>query len=64
MRTYRINMRGSHNKKLPARFDEQLRLEIDDDADGRPTVRIQDQAASEAWISADIAALVSLPEYE
>lgn len=57
-------MRGSHNTELPERFDEQVVLEIDDDTDGRPTVRMQDQADDSAWIAADIQALVSLPEYE
>ena len=57
-------MRGRHNKRLPERFDEQVTLEIDDDADGRPTVRMQDETATDAWIAADIKALVSLPEYE
>jgi len=57
-------MRGSHNEQLPERFDEKVQLQIEDDADGRPTVRMQDRHVSEAWISADISALVSLPEYE
>ncbi|WP_435180616.1 hypothetical protein [Halorussus sp. AFM4] len=57
-------MRGRHNTRLPERFDEQVTLEIEDDADGAPTVRMQDESAAEAWISADIKALVSLPEYE
>jgi len=57
-------MRGSHNEQLPERFDEEVQLQIEDDADGRPTVRMQDRYVSEAWISADISALVSLPEYE
>ena len=57
-------MRGRHNKRLPERFDEQVTLEIEDDADGTPTIRMQDQSATDAWISADIQALVSLPEYE
>ncbi|MFC4448604.1 MULTISPECIES: hypothetical protein [Halorussus] len=56
-------MRGRHNTRLPERFDEQVTLEIDD-ADGTPTVRMQDESAADAWISADIQALVSLPEYE
>ncbi|MFC7081759.1 hypothetical protein [Halorussus caseinilyticus] len=41
-----------------------MTLEIEDDADGTPTIRMQDQSATDAWISADIQALVSLPEYE
>jgi len=57
-------MRGSHNEQLPERFDEEVQLQIDDDTEGRPTVRMQDRCVSEAWISADISALVSLPEYE
>jgi hypothetical protein len=57
-------MRGRHNERLPERFDEQVTLEIQDDADGRPTVRMTDDSAADAWISADIQALVSLPEYE
>ncbi|WP_167599382.1 hypothetical protein [Halorussus marinus] len=57
-------MRGSQNEQLPARFDEEVQLQIDDATDGRPTVRMQDRRVSEAWISADISALVSLPEYE
>lgn len=57
-------MRGRQNEKLPGRFDEQVLLEIEDSESGRPTVRMQDRTASEAWISADITALVSLPEYE
>jgi len=57
-------MRGSHNKRLPERFDDEVSLEIEDDADGKPTVRMQDESAADAWISADIQALVSLPEYE
>ncbi|USZ66987.1 hypothetical protein NGM10_09615 [Halorussus salilacus] len=57
-------MRGSHNRKLPKRFDDRVTLEIEDDADGRPTVRMQDRTSPEEWISADISALVSLPEYE
>lgn len=57
-------MRGRHNERLPERFDDQVRLEIQDDADGRPTVRLQDESASDAWITADIEALVSLPERE
>lgn len=64
MRIAREIMRGSHNKRLPERFDEQVTLEIEDDADGRPTIRMQDEMATNAWISADIQALVSLPEYE
>ncbi len=39
-------------------------LEIEETDEGRPTVRMQDRTAPDAWISADIAALVSLPEYE
>jgi hypothetical protein len=58
-------MRGKQNTRLPERFDEQVMLEIEeDDAGGKPTVRMQDQSATDAWISADIQALVSLPEYE
>jgi hypothetical protein len=58
-------MRGRHNERLPERFDEQVTLEIEeDDAGGKPTVRMQDQSDTDAWISADIQALVSLPEYE
>jgi hypothetical protein len=57
-------MRGRHNERLPERFDEQVTLEIEDDTDGRPTVRMTDDSTSDAWISADIRALVSLPEYE
>ena len=57
-------MRGSHNEKLPERFDEQVTLEIEDDMDGRPTVRMTDDSTPDAWVSADIRALVSLPEYE
>ncbi|NHN60791.1 MULTISPECIES: hypothetical protein [Halorussus] len=57
-------MRGRHNTRLPERFDEQVTLEIEDDADGTPTIRMQDESAADAWISADIKALVSLPEYE
>ena len=57
-------MRGRNNTRLPERFDEQVTLEIDDDADGTPTVRMADESAADAWISADIQALVSLPEYE
>ncbi|WP_162224282.1 hypothetical protein [Halorussus salinus] len=57
-------MRGRHNTRLPERFDEQVTLEIEDDTDGTPTVRMQDESAADAWISADIQALVSLPEYE
>jgi len=58
-------MRGRHNGQLPERFDEQVTLEIEeDDAGGKPTVRMQDQSDTDAWISADIQALVSLPEYE
>jgi hypothetical protein len=58
-------MRGRHNTRLPERFDEQVTLEIEeDDAGGKPTVRMQDESAADAWISADIRALVSLPERE
>jgi hypothetical protein len=57
-------MRGSHNKRLPERFDEQVTLEIDDESDGDLTVRIQDEMADDAWITADIQTVVSLPEYE
>lgn len=57
-------MRGRHNEQLPERFDDEVTLEIEDDADGRPTVRMTDDSAASAWISADIQALVSLPEYE
>ena len=64
MRTDRPTMRGRHNTRLPERFDEQVTLEIEDDADGAPTVRMQDESATDAWISADIQALVSLPEFE
>ena len=57
-------MRGRQSERLPERFDERVTLEIDDDVDGRPTVRIQDESAADAWIVADIRALVSLPERE
>jgi hypothetical protein len=57
-------MRGRHNERLPERFDDKVTLEIEDDADGRPTVRMTGDSAAEAWLSADIQALVSLPEYE
>jgi len=57
-------MRGRQSERLPERFDERVTLEIDDDAEGRPTVRMQDESAGEAWIVADIRALVSLPERE
>ncbi|WP_157971586.1 hypothetical protein [Halorussus litoreus] len=57
-------MRGRQNERLPERFDDKVTLEIDDDADGRPTVLMQDDSAADAWISADISALVSLPERE
>ena len=57
-------MRGRHNERLPERFDEEVQLEIEDDDRGRPTVRMQDRSASEAWISAEIDAVVSLPENE
>lgn len=57
-------MRGRHNQRLPERFDEEVVLEIEDSDDGRPTVRMQDRSVSEAWISAEIDAVVSLPEYE
>lgn len=57
-------MRGRQNERLPERFDERVILDIDDDTDGRPTVRIQDESAPDAWITADIQALVSLPERE
>jgi len=57
-------MRGRQNERLPERFDEQVTLEIEDETDGRPTVRMQDDSVRDAWISADIQALVSLPEYE
>ncbi|WP_168216268.1 hypothetical protein [Halorussus halobius] len=57
-------MRGRQDERLPERFDERVTLEIDDDAEGRPTVRLQDESATDAWIAADIRALVSLPERE
>ena len=57
-------MRGRHNERLPERFDDQVTLEIEERDEGRPTIRMQDSSAKEAWISADIEALVSLPEYE
>lgn len=57
-------MRGKHNERLPERFDDQVTLEIEERSDGRPTVRMQDSSAKDAWISADIDALVSLPERE
>ncbi|WP_267905097.1 hypothetical protein [Halorussus halophilus] len=41
-----------------------MQLEIEDSEDGRPIVRIQDRSVPEAWISAKIDAVVSLPECE
>lgn len=52
-----------HDEQLPDRFDERVQLEIEDGAEReRPLVRMRDVGENEAWVAAQIDAVVSLSE--
>ncbi|WP_327050512.1 hypothetical protein [Halomicrococcus gelatinilyticus] len=55
---------GRHDEQLPDRFDERVELEIEDGADReRPVVRMRDAVENDAWVTAEIDAVVSLSEH-
>ncbi|WP_433626102.1 hypothetical protein [Halomicrococcus sp. NG-SE-24] len=55
---------STHEEQLPQRFDERVELEIEDGAEReRPLVRMRDATDDEAWVAANIDAVVSLSEH-
>lgn len=52
----------SADDSLPERFDSQLTLEIEDEADGEPLATIRDEDDADAWLTTTVDSVVSLPE--